>query len=61
MNMKNFQGDKKLPMKSFLARYERKLIDKNVPKFPKWIEGYHLTLMTVWDTKSKTNNISIRK
>ena len=42
-----FRGDKKLPMKTMLARYERKLVDSNVHRFPKWIEGYHLTLMTI--------------
>jgi phosphatidylglycerophosphate synthase len=44
---KAFGGDKKLPMKSLLARYERRLIDSNIHRFPNWIEGYHLTLMTV--------------
>jgi archaetidylinositol phosphate synthase len=43
----SFQGDKKLPLKSPLAKAERKLIDWCVPRFPRWIEGYHLTLMTV--------------
>ena len=47
MNEQNFSGDKKLPMKSLLAKYERKFIDKNVSKFPLWIEGYHLTLTTI--------------
>jgi len=47
MEKKSFGGDKKLPMKSLLAKYERKLIDTNVSKFPKWIEGYHLTLLTI--------------
>jgi phosphatidylglycerophosphate synthase len=42
-----FGGDKKLPMRTLLAKYERKLIDSNVHRFPKWIEGYHLTLMTI--------------
>jgi len=42
-----FGGDKKLPMTSLLARSERRLIDANVHRFPKWIEGYHLTLMTL--------------
>ncbi len=46
-NTKQFGGDKKLPMKSLLAEHERKLIDKYVPKFPKWIEGYDLTLTTI--------------
>jgi phosphatidylglycerophosphate synthase len=42
-----FGGDKKLPMKSALARYERRFIDANVGKLPAWVQGYHLTLMTV--------------
>ena len=42
-----FGGDKKLPMNSLLARYERRLIDSNVHRFPDWIEGYHLTLTTL--------------
>ncbi len=47
MNHNTFRGDKKLPMRTFLARWERKFIDGNVPKFPQWIEGYHLTLTTI--------------
>jgi len=47
MANKPFQGDKKLPMTSLLAKCERKLIDACTPRFPKWIEGYHLTLMTI--------------
>ena len=47
MANKTFGGDKKLPMTSVLARYERKLIDSNVHRFPRWIEGYHLTLTTI--------------
>ncbi len=46
-NSEQFGGDKKLPMKSLLAKAEKKLIDRYVPKFPKWLEGYHLTLMTI--------------
>lgn len=42
-----FRGDKKLPMKSALARYERRLIDANIGRLPNWIQGYHLTLMTI--------------
>jgi len=34
-------------MNSLLARYERRFIDRNVNRFPKWIEGYHLTLTTL--------------
>ena len=47
MNSQTFDGDKKVPMKSLLAKYERKFIDSNVAKFPAWIQGYHLTLMTI--------------
>ena len=47
MNNQEFGGDKKLPMKTLLAKYERRFIDKNVSKFPAWIQGYHLTLMTI--------------
>ena len=42
-----FKGDKKLPMKSLLGGLEKKLITATVHKFPKFIEGYHLTVMTV--------------
>ena len=44
---KPFQGDKKIPLKSPLAKIERKFIDSLVPRFPKWIEGYHLTMTTI--------------
>ena len=47
MGKSKFQGDKKLPFKSPLASLERKLIDATTPHFPKWIEGYHLTLTTI--------------
>jgi phosphatidylglycerophosphate synthase len=47
MSNQKFRGDKKLPMRTLLAEYERRFIDKNVSKFPKWIQGYHLTLMTI--------------
>jgi phosphatidylglycerophosphate synthase len=47
MSAEKFGGDKKLPMRTFLARWERKFIDGNVSKFPQWIQGYHLTLMTI--------------
>ena len=42
-----FQGDKKLPLKSPLAKVERRFIDYCVPGFPRWVEGYHLTLATI--------------
>ncbi len=44
---KPFQGDKKLPLKSPLAKAEKRLIDFLTPRFPRWIEGYHLTLTTI--------------
>ncbi len=47
MGNENFTGDKKLPMKSLLANWERKFIDSNISRFPPWIEGYHLTLTTI--------------
>ena len=47
MKAQNFDGDKKVPMKSLLAKYERKFIDSNIEKFPAWLEGYHLTLLTI--------------
>jgi len=47
MDNESFGGDKKVPMKTLLARYERRLIDSNVSRFPAWLEGYHLTLMTI--------------
>ncbi len=49
MNEQKFGGDKKLPMRTLLAGWERKFIDANVRRFPNWLQGYHLTLMTlVW-------------
>ena len=48
MKEKKFAGDKKLPMTSLLARPERKFIDYWVPRFPRCIEGYHLTLSTIF-------------
>jgi phosphatidylglycerophosphate synthase len=47
MREQEFGGDKKLPMRTILAKWERKFIDTNVPKFPPWLQGYHLTLMTL--------------
>ena len=43
-----FQGDKKLPMTSLLSDAEKRFIAAATPKFPRWIEGYHLTLMTIF-------------
>jgi archaetidylinositol phosphate synthase len=42
-----FHGDKKLPLKSPLAKAEKRFIDSWTPRFPRWIEGYHLTLLTI--------------
>lgn len=47
MNTQPFSGDKKVPLKSPLARAERRIIDALTPHFPRWIQGYHLTLMTI--------------
>jgi len=47
MAEEHFTGDKKVPMKSLLADAEQRFIKANVGRFPKWIEGYHLTLMTI--------------
>jgi len=47
MKSNGFAGDKKLPLKSPLAKWERAFIDKCIPGFPRWIEGYHLTLCTI--------------
>ncbi|MBN1130972.1 MAG: hypothetical protein JXA71_18425 [Chitinispirillaceae bacterium] len=43
----SFSGDKKVPLKSPLAKAERRFIDALTPHFPCWIQGYHLTLMTI--------------
>jgi phosphatidylglycerophosphate synthase len=42
-----FTGDRKAPLRSPLARGERWLIDHFVHRFPRWIEGWHLTLLTI--------------
>ncbi|MFH1613831.1 MAG: CDP-alcohol phosphatidyltransferase family protein [Planctomycetota bacterium] len=47
MSEKEFGGDKKLVMRTLLAKAERRFIDSNVQRFPGRIEGYHLTLMTI--------------
>ncbi len=44
---RQFHGDQKLPMNSLLASVEKKFVNALAPKFPAWIEGYHLTLMTI--------------
>lgn len=47
MTKDDFTGDKHAPMKSPLADIEQRFIKANVGRFPAWIEGYHLTLMTI--------------
>lgn len=42
-----FKGDQKQPLRSPLAKGERRLIDHLIPRFPRWLQGYHLTLMTI--------------
>ena len=44
-----FQGDRKVPLRSPLAAIEKRFINWYAPRFPRSIEGYHLTLLTaVW-------------
>jgi len=42
----SFGGDKKVG-RSVLTGAEKRLIDWAVPRIPKWIEGWHLTLATI--------------
>lgn len=42
-----FTGDKKVPLKSPLAAPEKAFIKWLTPRFPRFLEGYHLTLMTI--------------
>lgn len=42
-----FTGDRHAPMVSPLARIEQAIIRANVHRIPRWIEGYHLTLLTI--------------
>ena len=37
MDSHKFDGDKKLPMKTLLAGYERKFVDTNLARFPPWL------------------------
>lgn len=39
--------DKKAPIKSPLAAVEKRFIEYLTPKFPAWIETWHLTLLTI--------------
>ena len=47
MTPDSFTGDRKAPMRSPLADLEHRLIEAWAPRFPRWIEGYHLTLLTI--------------
>ena len=42
-----FSGDRHAPMRSPLAKLEQWVIARNVSRFPHWIQGYHLTLVTI--------------
>ncbi len=42
-----FAGQTHAPLRSPLAKLERRIIDGNLKRFPPWIQGYHLTLATV--------------
>lgn len=39
--------DKKAPMKTLLAPLEKRFIQRLTPHFPRWIETWHLTLLTI--------------
>jgi phosphatidylglycerophosphate synthase len=46
-----FRGDRKKPINTLTGPAEQRLIRATVGRFPRWIEGYHLTLTTlVWST-----------
>ena len=42
-----FKGDKKKPINSITGALEQRLIRSTIEWVPNWIEGYHLTLMTI--------------
>ena len=42
-----FKGDRKKPINSITGPLEQRLIRSTIGKVPRWIEGYHLTLMTI--------------
>jgi hypothetical protein len=46
-NGQTFNGDKKHGQ-SLLHRWERPFIDANVARFPSWIMGHHLTMVTLF-------------
>lgn len=43
----DFKGDQKKPINSITGHLEQRLIRSTIQKVPRWIEGYHLTLMTI--------------
>lgn len=43
----NFTGDKKEPLVSPLAALEKRFVEANVDRFPRWVETQHLTLLTL--------------
>jgi hypothetical protein len=43
----NFKGDRKKPINSITGHLEQRLIRSTIERVPPWIEGYHLTLMTI--------------
>ena len=42
-----FRGDRKKTINSITGHLEQRLIRSTIQKVPRWIEGYHLTLMTI--------------
>ena len=42
-----FKGDRKKTINSITGHLEQRLIRSTIEKVPRWIEGYHLTLMTI--------------
>lgn len=42
-----FKGDKKKPINTLTGALEQRLIRSTIHWIPRWIEGYHLTLMTI--------------
>jgi len=42
-----FRGDRKKTINSITGHLEQRLIRSTIQKVPRWIEGYHLTLMSI--------------
>ena len=47
MSESTFTGDQKAPLVSPLARVEDRFLRWLLPHFPRWMQGNHLTLMTI--------------